>query len=86
MRLGSASQTISINTNNYTADQGVTPSNAVCKYNGGTEHACTTANFTGVAAPDTGKTLLLGVEINSNGTQTDNMTVAPTFDVVVIYN
>lgn len=80
---GSATQVIDISVANYVADNGVTPQNAICSYDGGAEADCNT--LTGVAAPGAGKTLLLGVEADVDGTQVAGDTAAPTFDVVVNY-
>lgn len=81
---GSATQTIDITANNYAAENGVTPSAATCSYDGGAEAACTT--FSNQAAPDTGTTLLVGVQVVADGTQTASETATPTFDIVVTYN
>lgn len=79
---GSPTQAIDISVTNYVADNGVTPQNATCSYDGGAEAACT---LTGAAAPGAGTTLLLGVEADVDGTQAANDVAAPTFDVVVNY-
>jgi Domain of unknown function (DUF4402) len=82
---GSATQTVAISTSGYTADAGVTPSAATCNYNGSPIANCDTGG-TGLAAPTgSGKTLLLGVQIVADGTQTAGSTAAPTFVVTVVY-
>ncbi|MCP5246900.1 MAG: hypothetical protein H6937_13485 [Burkholderiales bacterium] len=81
---GSPTQTIDISVGSYSADNGVTPSNATCNYNGGGEVACNT--LTGAAAPGAGKTLLLGVDATVDGTQAAGSTAAPTFVVTVVYS
>ncbi len=81
---GSASQTVSISTGTYTANNGVTPSAATCSYDGAAASACDTP-LTGLAAPGVGKVLRLGVTASSDGTQAAGATAAPTFVVTVIY-
>lgn len=80
---GSTTQTIDIVANNYAADNGVTPSDATCSYNGGAEAACGT--LSGVAAPGAGKTLLIGAKVTVDGTQASGTAETPTFDIVVTY-
>lgn len=83
---GSATQTISINANNYLANNGVTPSLARCKYGAAAEAACSSMSGGGLAAPTgAGTTLLVGVSAAANGTQAGGTTAAPTFDIVVNY-
>ncbi len=81
--VGSATQAIDITAGNYVANGGVTPSAAVCAYDGGAEGACTLTNQ---AAPGAGKALLVGLQIDTTGTSNDGDTAAPTFDIVVTYN
>ncbi len=82
---GSATQTVAISTGTYTANAGVTPSAATCNYNGSPIANCDTGG-TGLAAPTgTGKTLLLGVQIDADGTQVAGTTATPTFVVTVVY-
>jgi len=82
---GSATQTVAISTGSYVADAGVTPSAATCNYNGSPIANCDTGG-TGLTAPGGGgKTLLLGVQIVADGTQTAGSTAAPTFVVTVVY-
>ncbi len=82
---GSATQTVAINTQSYSANNGVTPSAATCNY-GGTAIANCDAGDTGLAAPGAGgRTLTVGVTATVDGTQAAGSTAAPTFDVVVIY-
>lgn len=78
---GSPSQPVSITVGAYVTNNGVTPSNATCSYDGGPEGVCA---FTG-APPDSGKTLLIGVRANANGTQSPGATAAPSFTVTVAY-
>ena len=80
---GSATQTIDINVNNYVADKGVTPSAATCAYDGGGSAPCSLASL---AAPGSGKPLLVGITVAVDGTQTTGATAAPSFDVVVNYH
>ena len=79
---GSTSQTVNISVGSYAANNGVTPSNATCAYNGGSAGVC---SISGAAAPGAGKTLLLGVTAAVNGTQTSGSTAAPSFVVTVAY-
>jgi hypothetical protein len=78
---GSATDGITISAGGYTADNGVTPSNAQCSYNGGAAAACA---MTG-AAPGSGSTLLVGVDVATDGTQAGGTTAAPTFTITVAY-
>lgn len=80
--IGSASQLINTSVGSYTANNGVTPSNATCAYNGGGSGSC---SITGAAAPGAGKTLLIGATVTADGTQTAGETAAPTFVVTVVY-
>ena len=79
---GSSTQTVAISVGSYTANNGVTPANATCAYNGGGAGAC---SLTGQAAPGAGKTLLLGVQAVVDGTQAAGTSAAPTFVVTVVY-
>jgi hypothetical protein len=78
---GSASQSVVISVAGYTAASTVTPSNAKCSYNGGAEGSCT---ITG-AAPGAGKTLLIGVDVTTAGTETGGVAYQPTFTVTANY-
>lgn len=80
---GSATQSISISVANYNADNGVSIANATCAYDGGAEMPCALG---GAAAPAGGKTLLLGAQVNVDGSQAVGSSAAPSFDVVVSYN
>ncbi len=80
---GSTTDTITIQATGYTANNGVTPSNATCSYNGAASQACSSA-ITG-AAPGAGKTLLVGVDVATDGTQAINTSAAPTFTINVNY-
>jgi hypothetical protein len=82
--VGSSSQTVAISTGTYTANNGVTPSAAMCSYDGAAASACDTP-LTGLAAPGAGKVLKLGVTAAADGTQIAGSTAAPTFVVTVIY-
>lgn len=80
---GSTTQTINISVGSYTANNGVTPANATCDYNGAGSGTCA---LTGVAAPGAGKTLLIGVDAVVSGAQAAGSSAAPTFTVSVVYN
>ena len=79
---GSTTQTIDISTGNYVSNNGVTPSDATCMYDGGAATACTLSSQ---ASPGAGKPLLLGVTVDVDGQQTASTTATPSFDVVVNY-
>ncbi|MEZ0225257.1 MAG: DUF4402 domain-containing protein [Alphaproteobacteria bacterium] len=79
---GSATQLIDISASGYTGNNGVTPANATCAYDGGVEGPC---GITGAAAPGAGKSLLVGVRVNANGTQASGTSAAPSFNISVVY-
>ena len=81
---GPAADTLTISVGGYTVNNGVTPSNASCAYNGGA--AVTPCSYAAAAAPGAGKTLLLGVDVAADGTQAAGTTAAPTFTVTVVAN
>ncbi len=76
--------TVAISVGGYTANNGVTPSNASCAYNGGA--AVTPCSYAAGTAPGAGKTLLLGVDVAADGTQAAGTSAAPTFTVTVVDN
>jgi hypothetical protein len=83
---GSSTDTISINVTSYTTGGiggGVTLSAPTCSYNGGAPVAC--ALSTQAAPTSAGKTLLLGITVTVNASQTANTTATPTFTVTVVY-
>jgi hypothetical protein len=82
--IGSSTDGITIQATLYTADQGVTPSNATCSYNGGASANCSSASITGVA-PGSGKTLLVGVDVAADGTQAIGVNATPSFTLNVNY-
>lgn len=79
--VGSTTDGITISVGGYTANNGVTPANAQCSYNGGAAGSC---SISGVAA-GSGKTLLVGVDVAADGTQAGGTTAAPSFTVNVAY-
>jgi hypothetical protein len=81
---GPAADTLTISVGGYTANSGVTPSNASCAYNGGA--AVTPCSYAAAVAPGAGKTLLLGVTVAADGTQAAGTSAAPTFTVTVVDN
>jgi hypothetical protein len=81
---GPAADTLTISVGGYTVNNGVTPSNASCAYNGGA--AVTPCSYAAAVAPGAGKTLLLGVDVAADGTQAAGTTAAPTFTVTVVAN
>ena len=80
--VGSAAQTVAITVGSLVANNGVTPANITCAYDGGGSAACALA---GQAAPGAGKTLLLGADAVVDGTQAAGSSAAPTFVVTVVY-
>ena len=76
--------TLAISVGGYTVNNGVTPSNASCAYNGGA--AVTPCSYAAAVAPGAGKTLLLGVDVAADGTQAPGFFAAPTFTVTVVNN
>jgi hypothetical protein len=76
--------TLAISVGGYTVNNGVTPSNASCAYNGGA--AVTPCSYAAAVAPGAGKTLLLGVDVAADGTQAPGAFAAPTFTVTVVNN
>jgi hypothetical protein len=81
---GPTADTLAISVGGYTVNNGVTPSNASCAYNGGA--AVTPCSYAAAVAPGAGKTLLLGVTVAADGTQAAGTTAAPTFTVTVVAN
>ena len=81
---GSTTQTIDITASGYTANNNVTPSAATCSYDSGSEVACNT--LSNQEAPGAGTTLLVGVQVAADGSQTAGSSAAPYFDIVVTYN
>jgi len=82
---GSATQTIAISVGNEVSDNGVDihAASETCSYNGGASGSC---SLTAQAAPSqVGKTLLLGVRVDADGTQAAASSAAPHFDVTVVY-
>lgn len=82
--VGSTTQTIQISAGNAAAQGGASVSNFTCNYDGGGEVACST--LTAAAAPGAGKTLLLGADVTTGGSEAAGATAAPTYDITVVYN
>jgi hypothetical protein len=78
---GSTTEGITISAGGYTANNGVTPSNAQCSYNGGASGSCSITT----GAPGAGKTLLIGVDVATDGTQAGGTTAAPSFTISAAY-
>ncbi|TAL27850.1 MAG: hypothetical protein EPN97_16190 [Alphaproteobacteria bacterium] len=78
---GSTTSTVTLSVGNYQANGGPTPSNAKGAYNGG---AAASFPMT-VAAPGAGKTLLLGVDLTTTGSEATGTTFSPSFDVTAVY-
>lgn len=81
---GDPVQSISIQASNLTADGGVSIVNVTCNYDATGDQDCITG-FSASPPTAAGKTLLLGVEINTTTTHGDNNTASPSFDIVVNY-
>ena len=62
---------------------GVSLSAATCAYNGGAAVPCSLS--TQAAPTSAGKTLLLGVTVTVNASQTAGTTATPTFTITVVY-
>lgn len=78
---GSATDGINISVG-YTANNGVTPSNAQCSYNGGAAAFCNG----NALAPGSGKALVVGVDVTTDGTQAAGTTATPSLTIFVFYN
>ena len=81
---GSTTNTVTISTSGYTANNGVTPSAATCKYGAGMAVSCD-SGISG-AAPGASTPLLVGVQVVADGTQAPGSTATPSFTVSVVYN
>ena len=80
---GSATQGLLINAGSYTADNGVTPSNATCKYGSAPAAAC--VGLTANAPGNGGTALVMGLTIAADGNQTGGTTANPSFTMTVNY-
>ena len=81
---GSDTNSIDILATNLTANGGVTIANVTCNYDATGDADCD-VGFTAAPPTKTGKTLLIGLEINTTQVHGDNVTAAPSFDIVVNY-
>jgi hypothetical protein len=80
---GSTTDTLTISVGSLTANNGVTPSNVTCTYNGGSvQSPCA---FAAATAPGAGKTLALGMQLTTIA-ETAGTTAAPSVTVTVVYN
>ena len=82
---GPAADTLTISVGGYTANNGVTPSNASCSYVVPFA-AVTPCSYAAAVAPGAGKTLLVGVDVATDGTQAAGTAAAPSFTVTVVAN
>jgi hypothetical protein len=80
---GSTTQTMTIAASGYTASNGVTPSNATCKYGAAAAGSCAIG---AAAAPGGGTTLLVGADVSADGSQTAGTTATPSFTLTFTYN
>lgn len=78
---GSATQGITISAGSYSADRGVTPSNAKCKYDNGSEGSC---SITATAPGSGGKNLKVGVDVAVPSGKTSG-TYNPSFTITANY-
>jgi hypothetical protein len=81
---GPTADTLAISVGGYTVNNGVTPSNASCAYDGGA--AVSPCSYAAAVAPGAGKTLLLGVDVAADGTQAAGTSATPSFTVTVVGN
>lgn len=82
---GSGSAVIDIAISGLTANNGVTPQNPVCSYNGGPDVAGCALNSQ--ANPGAGGLILtVGMQAVVDGTQNNGATATPTFDISVTYH
>lgn len=81
---GDQAQSISIVASNLTTDGGVSIANVTCNYDSGGDQDCV-AGLTGAQPTLGGKTLLIGLEINTTQTHSDNDSSSPSFDIDVIF-
>jgi hypothetical protein len=86
---GSTTQTVAISIGNEVSNNGVDihAGSETCSYGGGASSPCGTTAMTAQAAPGQtpGKTLLLGVRVDADGSQVAGSSAAPHFDVTVVY-
>lgn len=80
---GSSKASISIQATNLTANGGVSIANVTCNYDATGDNDCV-LGFTGAEPKSSGKTLLIGLEINTTTAHGD-ATAAPSFDIVISY-
>lgn len=82
---GTSEQIITIRTGNYITSNGVTPSDATCKYGTAPIVACNDTSLATAAAPGTETTLLLGLQIVTTA-QHEGVVATPGFDITIMYN
>lgn len=85
---GAVGQTIAISVDpaSYTANNGVTPLAATCNYRAVAVNNCDAGGQAGLTAPDVaGSPLLLGLTIETDGTQVAGAVATPSFTVNVVY-
>ena len=81
----SHAQSLNIVVSGYTVNKGVTPSGAMCSYNGSAAATCNSLIF--LSSPGSaGKTLLIGLTINVDGSQAGGSSATPSFTVNINYN
>ncbi len=81
---GQANTSVDILATNLTANGGVTIANVTCNYGGAGDQDCD-VGFTGLPPKPSGKTLLIGLEINTTQVHGDNVTASPSLDIVINY-
>ncbi len=82
--VGDANKDVDILATNLTAGGGVSIANVTCNYGGAGDVDCD-VGFTGLPPKPQGKTMLIGLEINTTQVHSDNDNAAPSFDIVVNY-
>lgn len=83
---GSPTQTINISSGLYTAQGGVTPSAATCKYGVAAPVLCDAVALDTAVAPGAGTPLLIGMTIAVAANIVEPTTATPTFTMTIVYN
>lgn len=83
---GSNTQQIDIVAQNINNNGGVNVSNVICNYAGAGDVNCIDGISAAAAPTDTGKILLLGLDVITTTSHLDGDSAAPEFDIVATYN
>lgn len=81
---GDLAQSVSITATNLLANGGISIANVTCNYDNTGDQDCI-VGLTGAQPTLAGKTLLIGLEINTTQIHNDTDTPAPSFDITVNY-